>query len=188
MREMAKKKATLADLALVPPNMVGQIIDGDLLAMSRPVPAHGIAVSQALVDLGTRFGRGSTSGGWFFIIEPELHLDEDVLVPDIAGWKVEKLSRMPTTPGITTPPDWVCEALSPSTASLDRIKKARIYARAGIGWYSIIDPAERSVEVLRLAGGVYTQHSACMLGERLVLEPFSTESFDPVGWWISAEP
>lgn len=155
--------------------------------MPRPGSAHGIAVTSAITYLGSRFGRGGPNPGWIFIVEPELHLADDVVVPDIAGWTVARMPKIPDTPWFSLPPDWVGEALSSSTASVDRVKKARVDARAGVGWFWIVDPSQRSVEVLRLAGERYSLHSGCLLGERLSLEPFSSETFDPVGWWLDSE-
>ena len=74
-------------------------------------------------EMGGPFDRGRGGpGGWIFLIEPELHLGPHVVVPDIAGWRRERLTPFPTTAFIDTPPDWVCEVLSPSTQRIDRTR------------------------------------------------------------------
>ena len=65
-----------------------------------------------------QFGRGGP-GGWWIIFEPELHLGEDILVPDLAGWRRERMPDYPDTAFVSLPPDWVCEVLSASTRRLD---------------------------------------------------------------------
>ncbi len=155
--------------------------------MPRPGTAHGLTVTRTSAFLETRFGGGGPGAGWVLMVEPDLHLGDDVLVPDIGGWTTARMPRLPDAPWLSVPPDWVCEALSPSTAGIDRVKKTRVYARSGIGWYWILDPSQRTIEVLKLVGDRYSLHSTCMLGERLSLEPFSTETFDPVGWWLDTD-
>jgi hypothetical protein len=84
------------------------------------------------------------------LAEPELHLAGDVLVPDLAGWRRERMPRLPDTAYFGLAPDWVCEILSPSTGVLDRTRKLRIYAREGVRHAWLVDPAMRMIEVLAL--------------------------------------
>jgi Uma2 family endonuclease len=90
------------------------------------------------------------------LTEPELHLGQHALVPDIGGWRLERMPRLPDTPHFALAPDWVCEVLSPSTAMLDRSKKLRIYAQHGVRHAWLVDPLVRSLEVLRLEHGRWT--------------------------------
>ncbi|AKT42068.1 Uma2 family endonuclease [Chondromyces crocatus] len=154
MGEAAKNRrgtATYADLEAVPPHMVGEIIAGTLFMSPRPAMPHALA-SSALGGLLVRpfqFGLDGP-GGWWLLFEPELHLDSDVLVPDFAGWRRERMPRVPETAAVSLPPDWVCEVLSPSTATDDRFDKLPIYAREGVTWVWLIDPIKRSLEVQHL--------------------------------------
>jgi Uma2 family endonuclease len=79
-----------------------------------------------------------------------------VVVPDVAGWRLERLPRLPDTPYFDVAPDWLCEVLSPSTARLDRAKKLRVYAEAGVGHVWLVDPVTRTLEVLRRDGTRWT--------------------------------
>jgi|GEM_PF-3380936 len=54
-------------------------------------------------------------------------------------------------------PDWICEILSPSTASKDRAVKMPLYARYGVRYAWLIDPAERTLEVYRLDAGAWVE-------------------------------
>lgn len=117
----------------------------------RPAPRHAVAGSGVGALIGGPFhhGRGGP-GGWWILYEPEIHLGKDVLVPDWAGWRRGRMPRIPETAYFTLAPDWVCEILSPSTASFDRGEKLAAYAREGVSHAWLIDPLARSLEVLRL--------------------------------------
>jgi Uma2 family endonuclease len=149
-----RRQATYEDLEELPPNVVGELVDGELHVSPRPASLHALAASVLGGELMGPFGRGKGGpGGWLLLDEPELHLGKDVLVPDIAGWRRERMPRMPDTVGFTLPPDWVCEVLSPSTAVLDRDSKRRVYAREGVRHLWLVEPSARLLEVYRLEGG-----------------------------------
>src|SRR5437867_3814671 len=135
-----RRRATYADLLEVPEHLVAEIIDGELLTSPRPASPHALAASaigSALVD---RFngppGGADAPGGWWILDEPELHLGDDVVVPDLAGWRRERMPVLPDVVGFTLAPDWVCEVISPSTARIDRGRKLRVYAREQVAHLS----------------------------------------------------
>ncbi len=153
---MGRKPATYADLEALPPEKVGELIEGVLYASPRPAVPHATAAFQLGFELEGPFGRGRGGpGGWFFLPEPELHFGEDVLVPDLAGWRRERMPERPRTAAITLAPDWVCEVLSPSTKTLDRGAKLPVYAREGVRHVWFVDPLARTLEVFRLEGTGY---------------------------------
>ncbi|WP_342673899.1 Uma2 family endonuclease [Chondromyces crocatus] len=131
--------------------MVGEIIAGTLFMSPRPATPH-VSVSSTLgMMLGSPFRLGMGGpGGWWIFDEPELHLDSDVLVPDLAGWRRERMPTRPSTAAISLAPDWICEVLSPSTATDDRFDKLPIYAREGVTWVWLVDPIKRTLEVQHL--------------------------------------
>ncbi len=154
MAQPGARPATYMDLHRLPDNVVGEILDGELHVSPRPAPRHADASSGLGGALRGPFDRGRGGpGGWRILDEPELHLGPDVIVPDLAGWRRERLPHLPETAHIAVAPDWVCEVLSPSTASIDRVKKLRIYAREGVPHAWFVDPLVRTVEVLRLENG-----------------------------------
>jgi Uma2 family endonuclease len=146
----SKSRATYADLLEVPEHLVAEIVDGELHTSPRPALRHSNATSVLGTQLGGPFhiGRGGP-GGWWILDEPELHFGDDVLVPDLAGWRRERLPRLPDAPAISLAPDWVCEALSPSTRRLDRGKKLSVYARERVGHAWLMDADARTLEVYR---------------------------------------
>lgn len=154
MADPARRRATLEDLLGAPPNMVAEIIDGELRLAPRPAKPHAVAASVLGSELGPPFHRGRGGpGGWIILDEPELHLGADVLVPDLAAWRRQRLPFVTDDePHFTLAPDWVCEVLSPSTSSLDRAEKLPIYAREGVPHCWLVDPLLQTLEVLRLEG------------------------------------
>ncbi|MBO0902514.1 Uma2 family endonuclease [Jiella sonneratiae] len=147
------RPATYADLEAVDPLLAAEIIDGELVTHPRPAPKHAAASSALGTELGDAFQRGrSGPGGWVFLGEPELHFEDDVVVPDIAAWRRERLPSF-NKAFIETAPDWVCEVLSPSTERHDRGAKRRIYAEAGVTHMWILDPRAELLETFALADG-----------------------------------
>lgn len=182
-----KRRATYADIEALPENMVGQIIDGELIAMPRPAIPHGVASSVLGALLLTAFQIGQREpGGWWIHDEPELHLGEDVLVPDIAGWRRERMPELRWRPFFTLAPDWVCEVLSPSTASLDRKRKREIYAREGVEYVWLVDPATRTLEVYRRQEGQWVARGTYSGEARVRAEPFEALELDLGTLWPPA--
>ena len=151
-----KKAATYADLEALPENVVGEIIDGELYASPRPAMPHAVAHSALGEELGPPFKRGRGGpGGWMILYEPELHFRANVVVPDLAGWRRERLPEVPDAPWLTLAPDWLCECLSPSTKKLDRTKKLPLYAKEQVQHVWLVDAIEKTLEIFRLDGETY---------------------------------
>ncbi len=149
-----KRPATYADIEALPEHVVGEILDGELIVSPRPASPHAIAASRLGSELGGPFDRGKGGpGGWVILDEPELHFGPQVMVADLAGWRRERMPHIPDVPFFELPPDWLCEVLSPSTARVDRSRKMRHHARAGVQHVWLVDPLATTLEVYRLDGG-----------------------------------
>jgi Uma2 family endonuclease len=184
------RPATYEDLVKVPDICVAEIVDGELHVSPRPAPRHARAGSSLGVLVGGPYdsGRGGP-GGWWILDEPELHLGRDVLVPDLAGWRRARMPRLPDTAYFPLAPDWVCEILSPSTASLDRVKKLTIYARERVAHAWLIDPVARTLEVLRLEAGRWTILATHTGSEVVRADPFAEIELELESLWAdTAEP
>jgi hypothetical protein len=98
MADPARQRATYKDLQKVPSHWVAEILNGELVTSPRPAPPHAQAASSLSGELHAPFHRSRGGpGGWIILNEPELHLHEDVLVPDIAGWRRERMPALPKT-------------------------------------------------------------------------------------------
>ena len=186
---LRKAAATYADLVALPDHVVGQIVNGELIASPRPSLTHGQACSVLGMDLGNPFQRGRGGpGGWWFIDEPELHFGRDVLVPDLAGWRRERMPVIPSEPYTSLAPDFVCEVLSPSTATIDRVHKMPIYAAAGVGHAWIVDPRDRTLEVFRLAAPHWVLIASFEGDAKFRAEPFDAVELELGALWSDAPP
>ncbi len=176
--------ATYQDVLDAPPHKVAEIIDGTLQMNPRPAPRHALASS----GLGTNitrpyyYGRGGP-GGWWIIDEPELHLGEDILVPDLAGWRRERMPDYPETAYFSLAPDWVCEVLSPSTRAMDQGRKRDIYAREGVVYLWFVDPDARTLEAFELRKGQWVLLKTLTDNDPVSLPPFDAISFSLGDLW-----
>ncbi|MBZ4422266.1 Uma2 family endonuclease [Myxococcus sp. RHSTA-1-4] len=181
---MEHKPATYSDLEALPDNVVGEIVGGVLHVSPRPAGPHAVAASRLGIELGGPFDRGRNGpGGWFILDEPELHLGEDVLVPDLAGWRRERMPSPPRTAAYTLAPDWVCEVLSPSTKALDRKEKLPVYAREGVRHVWFVDPEARTLEVFRLEGAKYSLLAMHSDSTFIRAEPFEAAELELAYLW-----
>jgi len=181
------RPATYEDLEQLPPNIVAEIVDGELWASPRPAPRHSRAWARITSRIEPAFdeGRGGP-GGWIILGEPEVHLGQQVLVPDLAGWRRTRLPRLPATAYVAMAPDWVCEVISPSTARLDRSKKLAIYAHEEVRHAWIVDPLAQTLEVLRLENGRWAV-TATHAGDAVVrVEPFGEIELELGALWGDA--
>jgi len=173
----------------VPDHLVAEIIDGELITSPRPASPHAWASSALGQDLGPLSGRGGRPdrpGGWWIIDEPELHFAADVLVPDLAAWRHERMPRIPDAAFFTLVPDWVCEVISPSTGRIDRAGKMRIYEREGVRNLWIVDPLARTLEVYRFEDRRWIV-AATHGGDEIVhAEPFVTLELALGNWWLES--
>jgi Uma2 family endonuclease len=182
---MTSPPASYAELSALPQHVVGEIIGGELVVSPRPGPRHAIAASTLGGELGPPFhgGRGGP-GGWWIVDEPELHLGDDVLVPDLAGWRRARMPAVPETAYFELAPDWVCEVLSPGTARLDRKEKLAINGREGVSHAWLLDPVERTLEGLRLTGDRWTILGVHSGAEEVTAEPFEALVLPLQRMWV----
>ncbi|HEX8819928.1 MAG TPA: Uma2 family endonuclease [Archangium sp.] len=188
---MCNSQAAYSALDALPMGWVGEILDEELVASPRPAPGQARAAFMLGVELGERLDpRRGGSGRWCFLRAPELRLGRDVLVPDLAGWRRDRLVEplTPDEPFLTLAPDWVCEVLAPSTAALDRTRKLPAYARAGVSHVWLVDPSAHTLEVFqRVKRGwlLVDSHE----GDTVVrAEPFASLALELSSLWLPAEP
>jgi Uma2 family endonuclease len=181
--------ATYDDLLQMPDDVVAELIGGELHTSPRPRPAHSRSITRLSSRLTRSFEFGEDGpGGWIFLIEPEIHFRGDVVVPDLAGWRVERMHETPRSAYIDLPPDWICEVLSPSNAGRDRTIKMPAYARHGVAYAWIIDVNDRTLEVFRLENGRWSTIATYQGEESVSAEPFESLVLHPDDIYGPASP
>jgi Uma2 family endonuclease len=184
MTQVEKRRATYADLEAVPDHLVAEIIFGSLETHPRPSPQHATASLALGSELAGPFQKGiGGPGGWIFMTEPELHLGPHVVVPDLAGWRRERMPAMPKTAFVDGAPDWVCELLSPGTEKLDRGPKRRIYASFKVGHLWHLDPVAKLLEVFALRDGQWVLFESFADGDLVRAPPFEAAEFAIASLW-----
>ncbi|MEO0321749.1 MAG: Uma2 family endonuclease [Myxococcota bacterium] len=174
MSEPARKAATYEDVLAAPSHMVAEILGGELVLTPRPGPRHARTGSKLGVSLGPFDVDGEGPGGWWILDEPELHLEAvgRPVVPDLAGWRVERLPELPDTAYFTLAPDWICEVISPGTEAVDRAEKMPLYAASGVKHAWLVDPVVETLEVFRLEDARWSLVTTLRGAATAHVEPF----------------
>ena len=182
--EPLKRGANYADLCAVPDRFIAEIVHGELYATPRQAPRDSHAALVLISLLGEAFHTGRHGpGGWILLIKPEVHLGNDVLVPDLAGWRRERVPKLPEG-HMTLAPDWICEVLSASTEALDRGKKLPVYAREGVGHAWLVDRLRQTLEVLGLDSGRWIELAACEGRVAVRAPPFDAIALELGALWV----
>jgi Uma2 family endonuclease len=165
--------ATYEDLLNYPENERVEILDGVVVAQASPLPEHsnvqlGLA---AILRAAFQYGRGGP-GGWWILGDVDVRVGaHDIVRPDLVGWRQERLPSPWGKRPIDIVPDWVCEVVSPYGKTRDRIKKRQLYARHGVPYYWMIDPAG-IIETLVLEKGRWIVADAYELDAVVRIPPF----------------
>jgi Uma2 family endonuclease len=161
MLSPGSKLATYEDLLALPEGSRGEVLGGELVTAPAPLPQHSNVQGAARRFLGGPFhddhGRGGP-GGWWIFAEVDIALGtNDIVRPDLSGWRRQRLPQPGKIRPIEVVPDWVCEVVSPTSAARDRVTKRKLYARCGVPFYWLIDPEARVLEALALRDGVWVE-------------------------------
>ena len=187
MGPIKKRRATYQDVIDAPEHLIAEIIGGELRLSPRPAGPATAAASTIGYELGPPFNRGRGGpGGWLILWEPELSLGDEIIVPDLAGWRRERLAVAPDAANITVPPDWICEVLSRSTERMDRAEKMPIYASFGVQYAWLVHPRRRTLEAFRLHDGRWLTMAVHKDDARARIEPFDAIELDLALLWADA--
>lgn len=155
----------------------------------RDRPFHSIAGSTLGWLIGGQFGHSSGGpGGWWIVDEPEIHLDEDIVVPDMAGWRRERVPTYPNAAYWDLAPNWLCEVLSPLTSKIDLGPKRAIYAREKVAHMWLVDPEDRSLEAFELRGGHWRSLAKLTENQQVSQPPFEAVTFPLGDLWGHSTP
>ena len=184
MSDPAPRKARYEDLLALPDNLVGEILAGELHTHPRPAPRHARAYSALTGNLWNPFDGGKGGpGGWWILDEPEVHFGTDVLVPDLGGWRRERMPSLPDTAWFETVPNWVCEVLSPATRTHDVTDKRDIYGTFGVRHIWFVDPDARTLEAFVNEDGDWHLIAALRDDDPVSVPPFDAITFKLDDLW-----
>jgi Uma2 family endonuclease len=173
-----------AQIRALPEHLTGEILEpGVLRTMSRPGKPHRRAAKHCQHALAP-FDANLGGTGWWIESETEIRFPGSRLaVPDLCGFRVERVPELPDDNPLTILPDWCCEILSPRTAREDVSVKLPLYARSGVQWNWIVDPMRRLIEVFETISGRPALTATAKEDERVALPPFNGEiAFG--AWWL----
>ncbi len=173
-------------LLALPENLVGEVLDGELYTQPRPAGRHGLAETALGAKIQTPFGFGDGGpGGWWILVEPEVHFvrDTEVVVPDLAGWRRERMPTLPEDHRFEVVPDWVSEILSPSTEQKDRTRKLPLYARYGVPHVWLVDPLVHTLEAFALRQEGWLLIATLKDDDPVKVPPFDAITFSLADLW-----
>ncbi|HEY0136609.1 MAG TPA: Uma2 family endonuclease [Nannocystis sp.] len=187
----AVRRATYQDVLDAPENMIAEVLYGTLYTMPRPAFSHARVSSRLGVALGKHFDDEDGPTGWLLLDEPELHLgsEPDILVPDLAGWRLARVQPgMDDAPWTSIAPDWICEVLSPATHVRDRGIKLDIYLRERVGHVWLVDPIAETLEIFRHNGTQWSRGSLHTGNVTVRAEPFDAIELELARLWKRRAP
>ena len=173
-------RGTLAGWLEAPESRRLELIDGEFVEKAAPTIEHGFVQTKVITSVASRFNRrpgGRFPGGWWIVSEVDVQLSDSGFRPDLCGWRRERFATLPKDRPMTIRPDWICEIVSPSNASTDRVVKVRAYHRAAVPHYWLVDPAERTLVVMRWAEAGYLSVLSATAEETVRAEPFEAVEF-----------
>ncbi|MCY1011670.1 Uma2 family endonuclease [Nannocystis pusilla] len=173
--------ATLADLLTVADEKpYYELLDGELSQKSAPLFSHGRVQPRLAGRIIAHFGDDAADdepGGWWIGTEVHVELAPDIVVPDVVGWRIDRVPEPPTGFPVKIRPDWICEVVSPSSPSRDTVRKLRIYHRAGVPHYWIADPDQQTLTVFRWQPEGYLVVLSAEPPEQVRPEPFDAVEY-----------
>lgn len=180
MAEILRRQAGWEDLLALPEGGKAEVLAGELSVSPRPRPAHGRTQVILSSRIGPPFDLGEGGpGGWWILIEPDVQFGpHDVVNPDLAGWRRDRVPTLPDEQPISIAPDWVCEVISPRTARRDRTVKADLYLRSGVPHYWLVDVELRTLEALEAQREQWVRLGAWTDGDRARIPPFDAVVLD----------
>lgn len=176
MTSTAKSRGAIRDFLAIPEDeRFHELIEGVIVEKAAPSGAHGSAqagVVGAILPAYQRRTGGGGPGGWWIATEVEVILDPEIVRPDVLGWRRERVPNRRTGFPVRDRPDWVCEVISPSNANVDTVQKLRLYHRAELPHYWLVDPRDATLTVMRWSADGYVTLLRAEKGETVRAEPF----------------
>ncbi len=131
-----------------------EIIDGELLVSPSPERRHQKGAARLHLLIGNLVEANGAGEVYFAPVDVRL-TPHDVVQPDLLFIRADRLGIYQARGVVEGPPDLVVEILSPANRTVDQVRKAALYARAGVPEYWIVDPDGEDLVAQRLVDGQY---------------------------------
>ena len=185
--EPEKRSATYADPEAVPEELVGEIIDGELVTRRGGIFPIAKARTAITMAVGGRLARSTKHIA--VIGRPELHHCGNVLVPDVAAWpEAEMRFHLDSDWRDVPAPYWFCDVVASSMQDRHLKARARIYGEAGIPLMWIVDPRQRKLEAFELASGQWLLTGSWNSDDSVSAKPFDAINFSLADLWPLDKP
>lgn len=152
----------------LPEWLIGEIVDGALHTCRLLPFREAIVHSRFLSSIGSVYDQ-HMGGKWLILSRMQTEIGDDVLVPDLAGWRASHVAEQDDY--VRVAPEWVCEVLSPETAAWKRAK-LRTYAGHGVASVWLVDAHRRTVETFALQQDELTLCGLYADSDTLRADPF----------------
>ncbi|HXG61518.1 MAG TPA: Uma2 family endonuclease [Planctomycetota bacterium] len=148
-----KPRKTVDDYLRLPEGALAELLEGEILTSPSPRFRH----QKAVLNLAAILREHSRSRGLGLVLAApmDVHLPSgDIVQPDVLFLASNNPARREDW--IRGVPDLIVEVLSPENPERDRLVKRRLYEQNAVREYWIVDPEERSVEILGLSGSAFS--------------------------------
>lgn len=131
----------MADAGLLRPEERLVLLEGEIITMTPQKSPHAAAIGKTERALERLFGPGCWARVQMpLVFDPDSEPEPDLAV--VAGDPADYVEQHPRTA-------WLVVEVADTTLLLDRERKLRVYAGAGIPEYWIVNLVDRSLEVYR---------------------------------------
>ena len=161
-----------------------EIHDGELSVTPAPTPQHQI-ISINLVRALIQHVPAVAPGMLLYAPLDVILADSTIVQPDVVHLAPDRLHLI-SRRGIEGPPTLAVEILSPSTRTIDRVTKHRLYERYRVPYLWLIDPDARAIEAFTLHRDRYVLTVSAAGSEPLDLLPFAGLGLIPDALWPDA--
>ena len=162
-----------------------EIHDGDLCATPAPSLEHQIISARLFTHL-SRYLEPRRAGLLLYapldVILADRPDETTIVQPDIIYIAPDRMT-VTSARGLEAAPSLAIEILSPSTRTVDRVVKRRLYARYRTPYLWLVDPDARVVEAFVLEGERYVLAVSATGSEPVDLPPFAGLGLVPDALW-----
>ncbi len=118
-------------------------------------------------------GGQATPGGWWILGQVELDLEGDEIIrPDLAGWRRARVPERPQGSPLRARPDWICLVMARSSEYDEAAQRAELFQRSGVPFYWAVDVERATLTSYRLVGGSYARAVHAARWQFVRAEPF----------------